>query len=446
MLAAPLPSGPKGSFLGGNLAEFRRDRLGLFLRCARDFGEVVPVRLGYIRGVVLSHPDAIEVVLVSHSKNFIKHFALRMNRLLLGNGLLTSEGNLWLRQRRLAQPAFNRTQVARYGTVMVSYAERLVAGWRDGETRDLLPDMTRLTLEIAAATLFGADVAGQAADVRQALAAAFVAFDRRLSTWYLVPYWVPTPGNRRLRRAVRRLDEIIYGFIDRRRKSSAEHADLLSMLLQARDEDDGSHMSDQQLRDEAMTLFLAGHETTALVLTWTGYLLAQHPGVAERLRAELHAVLGGRSPAAADVPRLAYTEHVVLESMRLYPPVYAFGREALSDCVVHGYRIPARTTLFMSQWVMHRDPRWFDEPEKFLPDRWADGLAQRLPRFAYFPFGGGPRVCIGNTFAMLEAVLVLATLAQKFRFTIVPEHPVVPWPSMTLRPKHGIQVVVHRVG
>jgi cytochrome P450 len=443
MPAAPLPPGPKGSFLTGNLAEFRRDRLGLLLHCARDYGDVVPVRLAQIRGVVLSHPDAIEQVLVSNSRNFTKHFALRRNRLILGNGLLTSEGNLWLRQRRLAQPAFTRGRLAQYGTDMVGAAERLLAGWRDGETRDLHTEMTRLTLEIAAKTLFGAEVGAEADVVGEAMAAALAAFDARLGTGYLVPHWVPTPTNRRLHRAVRRLDAIIYGFIEQRRRGGADRGDLLSILLHARDED-GSRMTDRQLRDEAMTLFLAGHETTALVLAWTGYLLAQHADVAERLHAEACAVLGDRPAEAADVPRLTIAEQVVLESMRLYPPAYVVGREAVADCEVHGYCIPAGTTLFMSQWVVHRDARWFDGPEKFLPERWAGGLAQRLPRFAYFPFGGGPRLCIGNTFAMLEAVLVLATLARRFRFTLVPDHPVAPWPSMTLRPRHGIRVVLHR--
>jgi cytochrome P450 len=444
MPATPLPPGPRGHFLTGNLAEFRSDRLGLFLRCARDYGDIVPVRLALIRGVVLSHPDAIESVLVTNSRNFTKHFALHRNRLILGNGLLTSEGDFWLRQRRLVQPAFTRSYLAGYGADMVSAAERLVAEWRDGDTRDLHTEMTRLTLGIAAKTLFGAEVGTEADDVGQALAAALAAFDARLGTWYLVPHWVPTASNRRLHRAVRRLDEVIYGFIERRRRSGEERGDLLSILLHARDED-GSRMTDQQLRDEAMTLFLAGHETTALVLAWTGYLLAQHPDAADRLHAEVRSVLGDRPPSVADLPRLATAERVVLESMRLYPPVYAFGREARADCEILGYRIPAGTTLFMSQWVMHRDPRWFDEPEKFLPERWAGGLAQRLPKFAYFPFGGGPRLCIGNTFAMMEAILVLATLARKFRLTLVPGHPVVPWPSMTLRPKHGIRVVLHQV-
>jgi cytochrome P450 len=277
-----------------------------------------------------------------------------------------------------------------------------------------------------------------------ALTVAHASYERRIAGVYPLPRWLPTPGNRRLLRAAARLDEIIYRFIAQRRQSGGDRHDLLSLLLHARDED-GGRMTDKQLRDEAMTLFLAGHETTALALTWTGYLLARHPDVHTRLLDELRAVLGGRSPAAADLPRLVFTEQVVLESMRLYPPVYAFGREAVADCEVMGYAIPAKTTVFMSQWAMHHDPRWFHEPEKFDPARWAGGLAGRLPKFAYFPFGGGPRLCIGNTFAMVEAVLVLAALAGRFRFELVPGQEVVPWPSMTLRPRYGVKVVLRRV-
>jgi cytochrome P450 len=304
--------------------------------------------------------------------------------------------------------------------------------------------MTRLTLEIAAKTLFDADVAGDARDVGEALTVAHASYERRIAGVYPWPRWLPTPGNRRLLRAAACLDEIIYRFIAQGRQGGTDRHDLLSLLLHARDEE-GGRMTDQQVRDEAMTLFLAGHETTALALTWTGYLLAQHPEAHDRLLDELRAVLGGRAPSAADLPRLAFTEQVVLESMRLYPPVYAFGREALADCEVMGYAVPAKTTVFMSQWAMHRDPRWFPDPEKFDPARWAGGLAARLPKFAYFPFGGGPRVCIGNTFAMVEAVLVLATLARRFRFELVPGQEVVPWPSMTLRPRHGVRVVLRRV-
>jgi cytochrome P450 len=397
-----------------------------------------------MRVILLVHPDAVEQVLVTDNHNYRKHYGLRMNRLLLGKGLLTSDGEFWLRQRRLAQPAFLRQRIAGYGETMVAYTERLLAGWRADETRDLQVEMTRLTLEITGKTLFGADVGGDAADVGRAMADALDSFEKRVSSLFPLPYWVPTATNRRLIRAVHCLDEILYRFIKERRASSEQWDDLLSLLLHAHDEE-GDRMTDQQVRDEAMTLFLAGHETTALALAWTGYLLAQHPEAEEKLRAELRAVLGDRAPTVADLPRLPYAERVVLESMRLYPPAWAIGREALHDTEIGGYPVRKGTTLFMSQWVTHRDPRWFDEPERFHPDRWAGGLAQRLPKFAYFPFGGGPRLCIGNTFALMEAVLVVATIFRQFRYELVPGHPVTLAPAMTLRPRDGVRVMLHRI-
>jgi cytochrome P450 len=267
-------------------------------------------------------------------------------------------------------------------------------------------------------------------------------FVRRWRSLYRLPVWIPTPTNLRIKRVVRRLDNIIYGFIKERRVSGQDRGDFLSMLLHAQDADDGSRMNDKQVRDEAMTLFLAGHETTANALTWTWYLLSQHPEVEAKLAAELHSVLDGRSPTVADLPQLRYTEMVIMESMRIFPPVYAFGREAIRECTLGGYRVPKGTTVIMSQWVMHRDARYFDDPEQFLPERWANGLAKRLPKFAYFPFGGGPRICIGNSFAMMEAILLLATMVPKFRFTVLPDHPVIPRTTVTLRPEHGIKGVL----
>jgi cytochrome P450 len=440
------PPGPPGHFLFGNLGDFARDRLGFFQRCARDYGDVVRMRLATYRAYYFNHPDAIEQILVTQNHHFIKHRALRMNRLVLGKGLLTSDGPFWLRQRRLAQPAFNRQRIAAYGPAMVGCTERMLAGWHDGEARDVHADMMHLALHIAAETLFGADVGAEAGAVTAALSQAMASFDRRLRSAILIPRWVPTPMNLRVKRIVRQLDAIIYRFIEQRRRSGVERGDLLSLLLHARDTDDGTGMTDKQLRDEAMTLFLAGHETTALSLSWTWYLLARNPEAEAKLHAELAAVLGGRAPAVADLPRLPYTGRVVQESLRLYPPAYGMGREAIRDCEIGGYPVPKGMTIFLAQWVVHRDPRWYDQPEKFDPDRWADGLEERLPKFAYFPFGGGPRLCIGNTFALMETALVLATVAQRYRLELVPDHPVVPWPSMTLRPKHGIKVVLRRRG
>ena len=323
---------------------------------------------------------------------------------------------------------------------MVSYAERMLDKWKHGEVRDIHSEMMQLTLEIAAKTLFNADVTSEASDVGAALQMLLADFNDRFDRRIPLPRWLPTPANLRAFRAVRRLDAIIYGFIEQRRASAENPGDLLSLLLAVMDEETGSGMTNRQLRDEAMTLFLAGHETTALALSWTWYLVAQHPDVQAKLVAEWQRVLGGRLPTVADLPQLTYTEMVVREAMRLYPPAYLLGREATKECEIGGYRVPVGTTLWMCQWVVHRDPRNFANAETFDPDRWADGLLQRLPKYAYFPFGGGPRGCIGNTFALMEAVLVLAAIGQKFRFTLLSEHPVTPWPSFTLRPKAGIMM------
>jgi cytochrome P450 len=437
-----LPPGPRGRWLSGSLPDFTRDRLGFLRRCAQDYGDIVAVRFGPRRVFLVFQPDAIEEVLVTQARNFTKHFALRLNPLVLGNGLLTSEGDFWLRQRRLAQPAFHRNQIAAYAAVMVGYTQRMLAGWSAGQRCDILTEMTRLTLAIAAKTLFDAEVGAEADTVGSALQLLQTNFVARFNSLLPLPIWLPTPRNLRLKRAVRRLDEILYGFIRQRRQSGTDRGDLLSLLLHARDEDDGSRMTDRQLRDEAMTLFLAGHETTALTLSWAWYLLACHPEAEERLLAEVLAVLAGRAPTVADLPRLRYAEAVVQEALRLYPPAHVIGREAIHDCEIGGYRVPAGTTLLMSQWVVHRDARYFEQPEAFRPERWTGDLAQRLPKYAYFPFGGGPRVCIGNTFAMIETVLVLATIAPRFRFTVLPDPPVIPWPTFTLRPKHGIPAVL----
>jgi cytochrome P450 len=441
-----IPPAPRGHWLSGHLPEVRQDSLGTYLRYARQYGDCVRLRFGPRRVYLLSHPDLIEEVL--HSRNFIKHAGLRMNRMFFGNGLLTSEGDFWLRQRRLLQPAFQRDRLAAHVPVMVAHAEQLADSWRDGEVRDMHADMTRLTLGIISRTLFGAEVGAEAEEVRAALEETVATFNTRFFRLIRFPEWVPTPTNRRLRRAVRRIDAILYRLIDQRRAcpdTATGHDDLLAILLRARHED-GSRMTDRQLRDEAMTLFLAGHDTTALALSWTLYLLAGHPDVADRLGAELREVLGEppRLPTVADLPRLRYTEMVIQEVMRLYPPAYIVGREAISACMVGRYRIPAGGTVLMSQWVVHRDPRFYDEPERFRPERWADGLARRLPHYAYFPFGGGPRVCIGNTFALMETSLVLATLARRFRCSVPPgEPPVGLRPQITLRPRGPINLRLH---
>ena len=436
-LALKVPMGPRGHWLVGNLPDFRRGRLDFFTECARTYGDAVAFRFAHRRMLLLSHPDLVEEVLVTQSRNFIKHFALRQTPYLLGKGLLTSEADFWLRQRRLIQPVFSRSRIASYGPAMVAAARQVTDSWRAGDKRDVMAEMMRLTLAIAAKTLFDAEVGGETQIVAECLQTLQANFIARFNSALPPPMWMPTPGNLRHKRAVRRLDDILYGFIRQRREQKIERNDLLSLLLAARDEE-GGRMTDRQVRDEAMTLFLAGHETTALALGWSWYLLAQHPEAEEKLAAEVRRVVGDREPTVDDCPQLKYAEMVALEAMRLYPPAYVIGREALSDCGIGGYRVRRGTTVFLSQWVIQRDPRFFAEPERFRPERWGEESIKTLPKFAYFPFGGGPRLCIGNTFAMIELVLVLAAIAQRFHFRMPPGAVVAAVPEFTLRPSPGI--------
>jgi cytochrome P450 len=438
------PPGPKGHPLTGNLFDYTRDHLGFLTRCAREYGDVVGLRFVNVPVYLLNHPDHVEYVLVQNHRNFIKSKGVRHSLGFLGDGLLTSEGSFWRRQRRLAQPAFHRERIDAYGGAMVECAERAISGWKGSETRDVHEDMARLALDVVAKTLFGTLLTVEFEEVGAALETITQRFTGRGGVLFHIPEKVPTPANLRFRRAVRLLDGIIYKIIEERRAGGESDGDLLSMFLEARDEETGESMTDKQLRDEVMTIFLAGHETTANALSWAWYLLARHPEAEVRLLEELGEVLGGRAPTVGDLPRLRYTDMVVKESMRLYPPAWAFGRETVEDCEIGGYHVPVGTQLVMSQWVMHRDPRYYERAGEFHPERWVDGSVEELPPYAYFPFGGGPRLCIGRSFAKMEAVLLLATIAQKFRLRLAQDRPVEPQPSITLRPRNGMRVVLIR--
>jgi cytochrome P450 len=414
-----------------------RDALG-FLRRARDrHGDVVEVALGPMRTVLLSHPDLVEDILVTRNRLWRKDAYLRTSlRPVLGEGLLSSEGDFWRRQRRLAQPAFHRDRVAAYGAIMARRSTELAARWRDGEVRDVHADMMRLTLEIVAEALFGANIGDRAKDVGRSVQAILENVADPLQL-FLPAFHSVMPRRRGYRRAIAKLDAILYDVIERRRRAGDVRNDLLSMLLEARDED-GSRMSDRQLRDECMTVFLAGHETTAIALSWTWLLLSKHPRAREAMEAELDEVLGDRAPTMDDVPKLRRVANVVAESLRMYPPAWSMGREAIDDLELGGYQIRRGENVWFCPWSIQRDPRWFDQPDAFRPERWEGDLAKRLPRYAYFPFGGGPRLCIGQSFAQIEAVLVLATLARSFR--VEPLREPKPAPSVTLRPKNGLRV------
>ena len=448
MAIALYPPGPRRSLIPGRqMFSFRRDPLAFLSRLAREYGDIAYFKMGPQRAFFLNHPDYIRDVLVTHHENFHKGRALQRAKRLLGEGLLTSENAHHRRQRRLAQPAFHRGRIDGYGDEMVECAARAAARWRQGETLDIAREMTRLTLAIVGKTLFYADVEADADDVGRALTEVMDLFGYLMLPYSELFEKLPIPATRRFQRARASLDAIIYRIIDERRRSGADRGDLLSMLLVAEDaEGDGGRMSNEQVRDEAMTLFLAGHETTANLMTWAWYLLATHPEVERRLHDELDAVLeGGRLPRTEDLPRLRYTEMVVAEVMRLYPPAWAIGRLTIREHEVGGYRIPTGALVLVSQYVMHRDARYFTEPERFDPERWTPEAKSERPQFSYFPFGGGPRRCIGEGFAWMEAVLLVSTIASRWRMRLVAGRRVETSPLITLRPgKDGVHVTLER--
>lgn len=440
------PPGPKRKFLGMQFIAFRRDPINFIQRMAREYGDISYFRMGPQDAFFLNHPDYVREVLLTHQQNFTKGRALQRAKRLLGEGLLTSEGDFHRRQRRLAQPAFHRQRMADYGAVMSAYAARMRDGWQDGETLDISHEMMRLTLAIVGKTLFDADVEEEADEIREAMTAIVHLFNAMLVPFSELLEKLPLPQKRRFQRAKERLDTTIYRMIEERRHSGKDRGDLLSMLLDARDEEgDGAGMTDRQVRDEALTIFLAGHETTANAMTWTWYLLSEHPEVEAKLHAEIDSVLmDGRTPTFEDVAQLRYTEMVLAESMRLYPPAWAIGRLTINQQEIAGYVMPPRSLVLLSPYVMQRDARYFPEPERFDPERWTATAREARPQFSYFPFGGGARRCIGEGFAWMEGVLLVATLAQRWRLRHVPTHTVALQPAITLRPKHGMLMTLEK--
>jgi cytochrome P450 len=429
-----------------NLVRARRDLAEFLLSLQREQGDVARGRLGYLRLHLIAHPDHVRDVLVTHQRAFMKGHVLQRAKMLLGEGLLTSEGDFHLRQRRLVQPAFHRQRIAAYAREMVARAWITGDRWRDGQTVDMDHEMMALTLAIVARTLFDAEVDAEADEIGGALTEVLRLFQTVFIPGMQLFDRLPLPHTRRFARARGRLDATIYRLIAERRAERArgeERGDLLSMMLAAQDaEGDGGSMTDEQLRDEAMTLFLAGHETTSNALTWTWYLLSQHPSVERRLHDEIDRVLGVRRATADDIASLPYTRMVLSESMRLYPPAYAIGRKALEDYEVAGVMIPRGTLVVVSPLVTQRDARWFPDPERFDPERWTPEAQAARPKFSYFPFGGGTRMCIGDQFAWTEGMLLLATVAQRWRAELAAGQRVAMKPMITLRPKYGMKMVV----
>jgi len=424
----------------------RRDPLGFLERIAGRYGDLAHLRVGPYRLVFVNHPDLIHEVLVAKDPSFIKGRVLDQARNVFGQGLLTSEGDFHRRQRRLIQPAFHRRRIEAYADAMAADAAAAAARWRDGETLDVAREMMRLTLRIVARSLFSVDVEDESArEVGRALDALVAAFSLVAVPWAGLLQKLPLPSARRAQQGRRTLDALVYRMIAGRRRAGGGE-DLLSLLLAARDEDGGGAMDDKQVRDEVLTLFLAGHETTANALAWSWYLLASHPEAEARFHTEADSVLGDRLPAARDLPSLPYTRQVFAESMRLYPPAWAVSRRSIEPVTIGGYPVPAGSGVLASQWVAHRDPRFFADPLAFRPERWTEDFEAQLPKLAYFPFGGGPRLCIGMGFAWMEGVLLLATIGRRWQMRLVPGHRVEPYPRITLRPKDGVRVTVTRRG
>ncbi len=446
--AAARPPGPRGSLLLGNVREQARDRLRFQMKLHREYGDIVRWRVAHITLYQITHPDHLKHILHDNHRNYTKGALFRgLLSPIMGNGLFVSEGDFWLRQRRLMQPIFHRQRIAAFGTIMTSTAVTMLERWearaRQQPMVDIAEEMMALTLTVATRALFGVDVGANAAMIYQAVGTASQELIHRFDAPWYPPLRVPTPRNRRFLQARRNLDEVVYRLIDERGGHDDDHGDLLSLLLLARDEDTGQGMTREQLRDEVMTLLLAGHETTANALTWVLYLLSQHPDAERRLRAELATALGGRLPTVADLPNLPYTRMVLEESLRLYPPLWAVHRQAIADDEIGGFRIPAKTILDLVTYVTHHRAAVWETPETFDPERFSPERSANRSRYAFNPFSAGPRQCIGLGFAMTEAQLLLATIAQRYRLELAPDQLVEPYPELTLRPRYGMRMLLH---
>lgn len=450
-MSARYPPGPKSISPLGVTTQFRQDPLGFTMAMLRDYGDFVTLPGPFYQpGFMLNNPDLLQEVLVKQADKFQKPAIFKkIFRSSFGNGLFLSEGDFWRRQRRLAQPAFHHKRIQAYAEAMVGYTRRMLDTWQTGQWRNIDEEMHDLTLQIVVDALFQAKITTAADAIRAAMAELGLAVSEQAMNPLkaMSPEWLPTAVNRRKARASAKLDAIVYRLIEERRRSGGDAGDLLSMFLLAVDEETGERMSNLQVRDEVMTMFIAGHETTALTLTWTWVLLAQYPAIEAKLQAELGQILAGRSPTLADLANLPYTELIVKEVMRLYPPAWIMLRQTLTEVELGGYCLPKGAIISITPYAVHRHPVYYDQPEQFWPERFApdvsgETLEKRLPRFAYCPFGGGPRICIGNSFAMMEARLLLATIAQRYRLQLPPGFQVEAHPLATLGCKGRVPMKV----
>lgn len=439
-----LPPSVKAGLFGGHFVKFR-SRPTEFLTELAAKGDVTYFKLGGYPAYFLNHPDLIRDLLVTNHAKFHKGRALQRSKRLLGEGLLTSEGAAHLKQRRMISPAFHHGRIAEYAKVMTEFAEKMRDEWTDGEVRDIDREMMRLTLQIVAKTLFGANVTDEADEVGEAMTSLINMFNFLVLPFSELLEKLPLPQTKRLHRSRETLDRVIYSIIDRRRKSGEDNGDLLSMLLMTQDETDGTAMSDRQVRDEALTLFMAGHETTANAMTFTWYLLSENAEKREKLYLELDEVLDGKTPSCSDYPKLKYTESVFAEAMRLFPPAWAIGRLSVEEHEFGGYKIPTNALILISPYVTQRDKRFWEKADEFVPERWEkQTIKEAGAKFIYFPFSRGVRSCIGESFAWMEGVLLVAALAQKWKLNLMPEQKIGLKPLMTLRPKYGMKMRIEK--
>lgn len=439
------PPGPKGLPFAGSMFDYFRDMLGFLVRVKEEYGDIAYYKIGTRKMYLLSNPEDIKDVLITHNRNFTKSRALQRAKIALGDGLLTNEGASHIKQRKIIQPIFHHKRIRGYGNTMAEYTRGLTDAWESGSVLDIHEEMMRLTMAIVAKTLFDADVDSESDEIGKSLTSLVTLFPRLLFPFSEYLDKLPLPGNKRCEDAIEHLDKIIYGLIEERRNGIGGREDLLSMLLEAQDEEgSGTWMSDKQVRDEALTLFLAGQETMANSLSWTFYLISQHPEIEKRVHEEIVSVLDGRPPALEDLGKLSYTQKVFKEALRLYPPAWGVARRAIEDYTVGGYFVPAGTDVLMSQFVVHRDARFYNEPLRFDPGRWTQEFEAALPKFAYFPFGGGPRRCIGEPFAWMEGVIIIASVMADWKMYLVPNQKIVPEALITIRPKNGMKMIVEK--
>lgn len=438
------PPGPHTDIIGGHLLSLRNDSLNFTTQNMREYGGIVHLKLGKYDGYQVTDPELLHQILTTDSR--IWHKSVVYKGILadyLGNGLLVSDGDFWRRQRKLMQPTFHTKRISAYAEIMVDYTQRMLGQWQTEQVLDVDAEMMRLTLFIVGKTLFDADLKDESAKITTALGNMLHDIMDEARSLIHLPDWIPTPLRIRKQRTIQMLEDVIMPIIEERRESLEDRGDLLSMLLMAQD-DDGSGMTDEQVKHEALTIVLAGHETTANALTWALYLLSQHPEIESTLHEEIDSVLASRTPALDDLKNLPYTEMVLKEAMRLYPPAWSVGRQTQEATELAGYPIRRKSMAIVSIYAAHRNEDYFPNPEQFDPERFTPENEAQLHKYAYLPFGGGPRICIGNAFAMMEARLILASIVQHYRLSLLAGHNVEPDPQLTLRPKHGMKMRLHR--